>query len=122
MAEDVATPDPVDRCVVERQRLDRGLDDLDVDSGLGDRLTRELDVQRERVDGDGANTVLLHESDRVPRVARADVDDELPGLRAERREELEQPVAAARGEAPLELVLELRLRGPELVELVDRDH
>jgi len=51
-------------------------------------------VERHRIERNGAEAVLANEPNRVPRVARARVDDELPLDRPELGEDLEQPVAA----------------------------
>src|SRR5205085_6162460 len=107
-----------------RHRLDRRLDDPDlaVEPGCGDGLLCKLDVTGQRVERDGAQSVRGHEPDRVACVARADVDEELSRLRAERGEGVEQPVRSPRLETPRELFVESRIAGPELVELLDRRH
>ena len=122
--EHVATPDPVDGRIGERQRLDRSLDHLDrvVETGLLDRGASELDVDRDRVERDGTQAVVAHEPDRIPGVTRPCVEDELSCLGAELCERCEQPVDAARLEAAAERFVELCLVGPELVELLDRRH
>jgi len=116
MDEHVTAPDPVCEGVGDRHVLDPGLEDVDVDAGLADRTPRKLDMVRDRVERDRAQAVLLDEPDRVLRVPRADVDYELTGLGAELREDVEQPLGAARGRRKRErLVI-----GPELaVELLD---
>ncbi len=122
--EHVAAPDPVDGGVVERHRLDRSLDDVDlgVQSRGRDGRARHLAVQRHRVERDCAHSVPAHELDCVLRVARADVGDEVAPLRPEGCERLEEPVRSARLEAVPQRLVELRLVGPELVELLDRRH
>src|SRR5439155_22092288 len=101
---------------------DDSLSDLDLQPGFGDRFLRKLDVTGQRVERDAAEPVLADEPDGVAPVPGADVDEELARLWTERGEELEEPVGAAWFEAPRELALELRLAGPELVELPNRCH
>ena len=122
MDEHVAAPDPVDASVREGHRLDRRLDHLDAGARLRHGCPGELDVPRQRVERDDAEVVLALEPNRVARVARADVDEHLAGLRAELGESLEEPVGTAGIEALRDLLLEIRLAGPDLVELLDRCH
>ena len=79
-------------------------------------------MARDRIEHDRAQVVLAGEPDRMPGVPRADVDEELARPRLERSEPLEEPLLAARLEAPLQLRLQFRIAGPELVELLDRGH
>src|SRR5919198_14847 len=58
----------------------------------------------------------------MARVAGADVGEKLPRAWPERGECVEEPVLAARLEAALQFDMQLRIAGPELVELLDRRH
>jgi hypothetical protein len=82
--EHVAAPDPVGGAVGDGYRLDAAGQDLDVvlKPCLCDGRLRELDVMRDRIECDCAQTVLAYESDRMAGVACARVDDELPALRS----------------------------------------
>jgi len=50
MQEDVAAPDPLDRWAIKRQLLGRSLDYLDVGAGFRDGLSRQVTVDRERIE------------------------------------------------------------------------
>ena len=81
---------------------------VDLHAGFGDGTPSKLDVQLDGIERDRAQSVLADEPDRVRRVARADVDEQLTGSRPELGERLEEPVRAARVEALLELGRECR--------------
>ena len=76
-----------------------------------------------RIERDRAQAVLADEPDRMPRVARAGVERRAARPRAERRERVEAAsrCRAARGSGR-SASSQLRLVGPELVELLDRRH
>ena len=93
-----------------------------VSRAVGDALARERAVHRQRVERDRSDAVLAHEPDRVDGVARARVEHEVSASWAELGEHLEEPVCAARVEAPPERVAQLGVAGPELVELLNRRH
>jgi hypothetical protein len=79
-----------------------------------------FDVVAYRIECDRAQAVFTDEPDYVRAIPRADVDNELPALRAEVSEGCEQPFGAARLEALLQLEIERVLVRPELpVELLD---
>ena len=85
MDEHVPAPDPVGAAIVEREQLHRRLDDLDValEPAVGDRLLRELDVKRQRIERVNAQAVLADEPDRVLGVAAADVEENITFARTE---------------------------------------